>query len=189
MHEIFIERLERIYETQLTQEQRELIYEVLREKKIRKNQFFLEMGSICDNFGFIAKGALIEFTVDKSNKESVTNLYIDQDWSVDRVSLINKIPSKYFIQATEDTNLLLMDEMGYERILAEPAFSRMAVRLLENINYRLRQQLQIAKTSSAAEKLTYLKETHPKYLERFPQKVIASYLGITKETLSRLKNK
>src|SRR5258705_4624285 len=77
-------------------------------KKFRKRQYFLQEGEICRYTSFVIRGAMRQYGVDEKGEEHVINLFIENWCASDRERLMNQTPSKYFIDAWEDTEVLLV---------------------------------------------------------------------------------
>lgn len=157
-------------------------------KKLRKHQYLLEQGEVCNIAGFIVKGALKQYTVDESGKENILSLFIENWWAGDRESFVNNTPSPYFIDAFEETDLLVISKgEKLERLIEQQFIKELFNALNERQSLRLLKRVHAAKTFTAEQRLTDLEKTYPEFLQRFPQHIIASYLGMTKETLSRIR--
>ncbi|MDJ1473825.1 Crp/Fnr family transcriptional regulator [Xanthocytophaga flava] len=167
-----------------------LIRESFVYKKLRKRQFFLQEGDICKHFGFIVKGAMRQYTVDQKGSEHNIQLYIENWWASDRESFWKEIPSIYAIEAWEETDLLLLPKANgyYERVNAIPAFNEMRIKLDDNNSIASQRRLRASMFDTAEKRYEELILRYPEFIQRFPQHIIASYLGITKETLSRIRN-
>ncbi|MDJ1484114.1 Crp/Fnr family transcriptional regulator [Cytophagaceae bacterium YF14B1] len=167
-----------------------LIREAFVYKKLRKRQFFLQEGDICKHFGFIVKGAMRQYTVDQKGSEHTIQLYIENWWASDRESFWKETPSIYAIEAWEETDLLLLPKANgsYERVNAIPAFNEMRIKLDDNNSIASQRRLRASMFDTAEKRYEELTLRYPEFIQRFPQHIIASYLGITKETLSRIRN-
>jgi CRP-like cAMP-binding protein len=177
-------------ETPLNSEETELIESSFSPKKFRKRQYFLQEGEVCKNTAFIVKGAMRKYRVDEKGEEHIIRLYIENWWATDRESVTNKTPSGYFIDAWEDTTCLVTSKAALAELVDRiPALTKW-VRILD-ANYAIASQRRInAAISFAAEDRYYdLEKTYPEFLQRFPQHIIASYLGINRETLSRIRSR
>lgn len=166
-----------------------LIEEVFRVKKIRKHQYFIQSGEVCKVAGFVVKGALKKYTVDDLGKENILDLYIENWWAGDRESFMIGTPTPYNIDAFEDSTLLVISkEDFFNRLNKLSFFAEFSRALTERQSFELMKRLHHSKTLSAEEKLHALQSNHPEFFQRFPQHIIASYLGMTKETLSRIRS-
>lgn len=188
MHEAFFSYLKRYSSETLTEDERVLIRQVFIPFKLRKRQYFLQAGDVCKNFAFIVKGAMRQYVVDDKGAEHVGRLGIENWWMGDRESFLIGTPSIYHIDAWENTEMLLISKAGTDELTRSvPAFCEMT-REMDHRNNIANQRRITSSISSAAEKrYAEFVECYPDLMERFPQHVIASYLGITKDTLSRVK--
>src|SRR5258706_9930396 len=158
-------------------------------KKFRKRQYFLQEGEVCKYSAFIIKGAMRQYRVDDKGEEHIIKLYIENWWANDRESFMKQVPSNYFIDAWEDTDALLVTKTNLTELIERiPALSEW-IRKLE-VNFAIASQIRLnAAISLPAEECYHdLEKTYPEFLQRFPQHIIASYLGINIETLSRILN-
>lgn len=172
--------------TPLTETDIEAIKDAFIPKKIRKRQYFLQEGQVCKNAAFVVKGAMRLYAVDDDGAEHIIRLCIENSWVLDRESYIKGTPSIYNIDALEDSDLLLIAKVNRLNNMSIPAVIE-ARRKMDN-NFAIENQKRIASISlSAEERYTELLKTYPEFLQRFPQHIIASYLGIAKETLSRIR--
>ncbi|AKD56998.1 Crp/Fnr family transcriptional regulator [Spirosoma radiotolerans] len=167
-----------------------LLQEAFIPKKLRKRQFLLQEGQVCKYIAFIVKGATRQYTVDEKGDEHVLNLCIENWWTSDRESFHKEIPSIYNIDAWEETELLLLPKTNdyYERVNTIPAFNEMRIKLDDNQYIAAQKRLNTSINYSADYRYEELLKLHPEFFQRFPQHIIASYLGITKETLSRIRH-
>jgi CRP-like cAMP-binding protein len=175
--------------TPLNESQEELIKNTFVPRKLRKRQYFLQEGQICKHAAFIVKGAMRQYSVDDKGAEHIVHLSIENWWAVDRESFIMLTPSIYNIDAWEETDVLLFTKADYTNLSNPiPALLEMS-RNLDDRNYIATQKRLNASISlSAEQRYTDFAKAYPEFIQRFPQHIIASYLGITKETLSRVRN-
>jgi len=175
--------------TLLNESEIELIESVFQSKKFRKRQYFLQEGDVCKYTAFIVKGAMRQYTVDDKGEEHITRLSIENWWVNDRESLMKQIPSIYFIDAWEDTDTLLVTKAAFlELVVRVPALSEWMRNIDVNFAIASQRRLNAAISLSAEERYHDLKKNYPEFLLRFPQHIIASYLGITRESLSRIRS-
>ena len=172
----------------LTSDEEALIVAAFQPKKLRKKQYFLEEGNVCKYVGFIVKGAMRQYSVDDKGVEHIVQLYIENYWASDRESAVMLTPSKYYIDAWEDTELLVATVADMLDLIEKvPAFGQMT-RLMDQRSFIVSQQRLNSTISNTAEKrYEEFADNHPEFIQRFPQHLIASFLGITKETLSRIR--
>jgi CRP-like cAMP-binding protein len=190
MFESFRNYINKYSTTVLTDEQLAQISAVFRPKTLRKKQYFLQEGEVCKYFGFIVKGAMRQYSVDDKGMEHIVQLSIENWWVGDRESYVMLTPSIYNIDAWEDTELLLVTKADTMKIVQEiPAINEM-VRKMDEMHFIAVQKRTNASVSLSADKrYTDFANSYPELVQRFPQHIIASYLGITKETLSRVRKR
>ena len=156
-------------------------------KKFRKRQYFLQEGEVCKYTAFVIKGAMRQYRVDDKGEEHIIKLFIENWWASDRESLMNKTPSIYFIDAWEDTEALLVTKTDLADLVDHLAPLSEWIRKLDtNFAAASQRRINAAISLSAEERYRDLEKTYPEFLQRFPQHIIASYLSINRETLSRI---
>jgi CRP-like cAMP-binding protein len=172
----------------LTEEEFNICTKFFIPKTIRKHQFLLNEGDICKNFGFVNSGCLREYTIDKKGIEHIIQFAIADWWISDLNSFLSGLPATYNIDALQDSEVLLLEKSSRDELLdACPKMERF-FRLLLEANYIATRQ-RVADSLSETAEGRYLKfvKTYPKLLEQIPQSQIASYLGITPQSLSRIR--
>jgi len=157
-------------------------------KKLRKKQYLLQEGDVCRYTAFVEKGMLRTFTVDEKGNEPILQFSMEGWWIADLYSFLTEEPSIYNIEALEECELLLITKENWEILLAKvPAFERYFRLLIQNNLIATQRRLMSSLSESAEEKYTKLINNFPGCIQRVPQHMIASYLGITPETLSRIR--
>jgi CRP-like cAMP-binding protein len=188
MYESLVKYIRNHSTTQLSEEAITAITSLFVPKKIRKNQYFLQEGEVCKYSAFIVKGAMRQYTVDDRGVEHIVNLSIENWWALDRESWVMHTPSNYYIDAWENTELLLITRADAIALVNHcPAFNEMIRLLDERHDIATQKRLTSSISFSAEERYADFANCHPYFLQRFPQYIIASYLGITKDTLSRVR--
>lgn len=189
MHKPLVKYIQEYSGIILTEVEIRMIEEILVAKKIRRRQFLLDEGEVCKYLAFIVKGAMRQYSVDKKGGEHVVYLSIENWWAGDRESFLNLTPSPYFIDAWEDTDVLLLSRADYPKLIDSiPAIKEATKRMDEKYAFALLNRVNTNISLSAEERYTELNKKYPDFSQRFPQHIIASYLGVTKETLSRIRN-
>jgi CRP-like cAMP-binding protein len=172
----------------LNDEDKEKIKTFFVEKKLRKRQYLLQEGDICRHLAFVAKGLLRSYNVDEKGDEHMSVFGWEGWWISDFNSFLSIEPAVFNIDAIEDTELLLISRENYEALpLAVPIMDRYFRILYQNSLVTKERRLMSSITHSAEEKYVQLAQSNPKFIERIPQNLIASYLGLAPETLSRIK--
>ncbi|MBL4675668.1 MAG: Crp/Fnr family transcriptional regulator [Mucilaginibacter sp.] len=130
------------------------------------------------------------YAVDEKGNEHIIRFAMEDWWISDRESLLNETPSKFNIDAIEDSEVLLFDKTTMDRLMAElPAFGKMINEILNKSFITSQNRIYESISNTAEEKYHTFVERYPAFALRAPQAMIASYLGIKPETLSRLRNK
>ena len=159
-------------------------------KKVRKRQYILNAGDVCQYITFVEKGMLRSFTVDSEGHEHVVQFAIEGWWVSDVGSFISGREAMYNIEALEDCELLHLNKSGMDELLVKLPVMERFFRLLMQSNIVALQRRVIAYMSlSAEEKYLKLMDVAPDIMQRASQQHIASYLSITPETLSRVRKK
>ncbi len=157
-------------------------------RKVRKRQFLLEEGAVCTFVGFVTDGCLRVYTIDPKGAEHILQFAIRDWWVSDLHSYLSGDPATFLIDGVEDSNVLLLERGERERLFdAVPKMERF-FRLLQEANY-VATHRRIAETLSSPAEERYLAflATYPALAEKVPQSQIASYLGITPQSLSRIR--
>jgi CRP-like cAMP-binding protein len=178
----------RYIESPLPDEEFKLVEKAFHPKWIRKKQYFLQEGEICRFTGFLIKGAMRQYFFDAKGNEHVLRFAIENWWVGDRESFIHQKPSKYNIDALEDSELLLINHTDmHELRLKAPSFVLMMQKMDERSFIAAQKRIHASISYTAEERYLDLLETNPDFLQRFSQNMIASFLGIKPETLSRIR--
>ena len=187
MYDTFLEYLDR--KILLTNDEKELIRSISILKKLRKKQYLLQEGDIWKYHAFITKGCMRMYAVDDKGLEHIIYFGIENWWIGDRESLLSQAPSRLNIDATEDSEVILFTDPNFEMICSKvPAFRDMVHAIIsKSLNVKQNRILSgISKT--AEEKYMEFIQKYADFAMRIPQAMIASYLGIKPETLSRIRN-
>ena len=157
-------------------------------KKLRKNQFLLREGEVCKCIAFVVKGCLRCYSVDDKGEEHIVQFAVEDWWISDPYSALTGEPSEYNIDALEDSELLILERGAEQQLLLEiPKFERMFRLLLENRFVANQRRITASLSTSAEDRYLSFLKTYPAIAQRVPQSQIASYLGITPQSLSRIR--
>ncbi|MFA6274379.1 MAG: Crp/Fnr family transcriptional regulator [Candidatus Paceibacterota bacterium] len=188
MYDILRKYIDRVTAAVIPDEEFVYIEQAFEVKRIKRKQFLLHEGSVCRYMSFIASGAMRQYSIDDNGIEHITILALEGWWMSDRGSFINQTSSRYNIDAVEDSTLLIstLDKIN---LLKEQSltFLKMAHILDQNHSIAAQQRIEAGISYSAEEKYRYLLQAHPEFFNRFPQSMLASYLGLTPETMSRVR--
>jgi CRP-like cAMP-binding protein len=155
---------------------------------VRTRQFLLQAGEVCRQIAFITDGCLRMYTVDHKGDEHVLQFAIRDWWISDLNSFLSGEPSTHFIDALQDSEVLLLDKGDRDALLESIPAMEKFFRLLLEANYIARsQRIADSLSRSAEERYVAFLKTYPTIAEQIPQAQIASFLGITPQSLSRIR--
>jgi len=157
-------------------------------KKLRKRQYLLQEGDVWRFNAFVCEGFLRTYFVDDKGVEHIMNFAIENHWSGDRESLTSEQPSKYNIDALEDSVIVLIKKNDFDMLCkAIPVFNDFVNNILQKRFVVMQERIHANITFSAEEKYHNFISKFPSIANRVPQHMIASYLGISAETISRIR--
>ncbi|MGE8434560.1 Crp/Fnr family transcriptional regulator [Chryseobacterium joostei] len=159
-------------------------------RKIKKKDFLLKEGDICEFEGFIVNGCFKVSHTDRNASEQILYFGIENWWISDIDSFINGIPSKLNIQALEDSEILLISKENKERLYQEMPEIERLMRLKFQMSIIALQRRIIDNLSKSSEEryVGFLKD-YSKTAHRLTNIQIAAYLGVTPEFISRIRRK
>lgn len=173
----------------LTNEDYELIESVSLFKKLRKRQYLLQAGNVFRFHAFVCKGFLRNYYVDEKGQEHIMQFAPENYWTGNGESMNSGLPSKYDIDAIEDSEILLLKKEDFEMIRkAIPAFNDFVNETLRKNALALQERIHVSISLSAEEKYSDFISKYPSISNRVPLHMIASYLGLSAETLSRVRS-
>lgn len=186
--EILFRYIEKKSSFSLKEDDKAHIQEKFRPKKLRKKQYFLQEGDVCKYMGFIVSGTTRMFTVDQNGHEHILKFAVEEWWTGDYESFKLHSPSPYYIEAVENVDMLMVTNAQLEHFIHTiPAIAAMVDVINRQAIIANHKRIQASISLTAEERYDDLSKTYPEFLHRFPQGMIASYLGISGETLSRIK--
>jgi CRP-like cAMP-binding protein len=186
MHEPLFEYFERNFK--LTDEDKAIIRTVVIPMTLKKGEFFQRQGEVARLGAFVCKGFLRSYVIDNKGKEHIIQFAPESWWISDKIGMSKDAPATYFIDAIEDSELLTTDMQGHLTMLEKVAgygasFQKGMQKRTAAKDIRIVHSL----TSTAEERYNDFLATYPTIAQRVPQHMLASYLGITPETLSRIR--
>jgi len=172
----------------LTEEEFVRSLEYFHPRRLKRHQFLLQEGDVCKHVAFVVSGCLRCYSVDSEGEEHIVQFAIEDWWISDPYSMLTGEPSQYSIDALEDSELLLLEKDSEQRLLRDiPKFERMFRLLLENRFVANQRRITSVLSASAEERYLNFLKMYPAIASRVPQVHIASYLGITPQSLSRIR--
>jgi len=173
----------------LTEDEKTILLSKLVYRKYLKGQYILQQGDICRHECFILSGCTKMFYIDNEGQEHIVMFSIEDWWTSDMGSFISQTPADYNVQCIENTELIQFSYDVIEELYLEiPKLERFFRKIIERALVASQKRIVRNFSLSAKEQYLLFKENYPKIEQRIPQYMIASYLGITKEFLSKIKS-
>ncbi|MHC2992163.1 cyclic nucleotide-binding protein [Pontibacter sp. HJ8] len=187
MYDLFFQKFNE--KVPLTNQEQEQIKAYLTPKKLRKRQYLLQEGDVCKTIAFVEKGALREYAIENGSEHIIQ--FAIEGWTIsDLLSFLTGEPATYNIDALEDAELVLISRSAHEELLQKQPKYETYIRLLITSAYiALQRRLTSNISLPIEERYTTFTETYPDIAQRVPQHMIASFMGVTPETLSRIRKK
>jgi CRP-like cAMP-binding protein len=188
MHDALFAYIEAKSAQKITDEEHELIRSKFQTKRLRNRQYFLQGGDVCKYLGFIVKGSARMFSVDDKGHVHIIRFGLESWWLSDAESFTSLMPSRYNIEMLEDSDLLVISVAdAYELRDKSRVFDLTIKAMDQQASVAMQKRIHAAISMTAEERYEDLINTYPQFLQRFPQNMIASYLGLSPETLSRIR--
>ncbi|KAA9327583.1 Crp/Fnr family transcriptional regulator [Hymenobacter busanensis] len=157
-------------------------------RQLRRHEVLQPAGEVARFGAFVVRGCLRSFVVDDKGKEHILQFAPEQWWVSDQHSLLQHTPALFAIDAVEDAEVLLFDATFYRKLPhLTPDFPAFFHRLLQNSMHAMQKRLVLTLSASAEERYLDFVQTYPTLALRLPQRMIAGYLGVTPESLSRIR--
>lgn len=171
----------------ITDEQFEFIKTLFIPKKVSKGEFILREGDKSKYSIFVVSGCLRTYTIDKTGKEHILQFSIENWWTGD-LGFSSGVPAQCFVEALEDSQVLLTEIDSIQKLTEYVPGSGAFYQAALQKNAAAKNERIVSSLSKTAEERydDFLKK-YPSLIQRVPQHMIASYLGISPETLSRIR--
>lgn len=159
-------------------------------QEFKKKDFFLQSGKIQKAIGFITKGLVRSFYIDENGDEITVGFYAEGEYATHFSSFVKQQPSKYAIHCLEDTTLVCLSLEGMNWIYQQsPNFERYGRLIAGEILYRQQQRIESFIFQKAEERYLDFIEQHPTLFNRISLSHLCSYLGIERQSLTRIRQK
>lgn len=186
MYDIIFRHIEE--KVTLTPAEKQLIQTFFKFKKVKKKQFVVVEGHLCTYMTFVSKGLLKAYNVDDKGHQHINQFSPEGWWTSDMSSFFSGGISFYSIDAMEDSEVLVITREDFENLTIQvPVMDRYFRLLFQNSLITKERRLISSHIHTAEEKYKHIVENNPDLMKRIPQNLLASYLGLSAETLSRLK--
>jgi CRP-like cAMP-binding protein len=188
MYELYFKSLRE--KVDFSDEELAIIKTYLTPKKLRKKQYLLQEGDVCKFSAFVENGALRSYTIDEKGMERIIQFAVE-GWTIsDLYSFLTGEPATYTIDALEDSELVLVSKQAHEELLSRiPNYERFMRIQITNAYVAMQRRLTSIISQPLEERYAGFINLYPHIVQRVPQHMIASYMGLTPETLSRMRKK
>ena len=175
---------------ELTEDEKQQFISILKTSRIKKRQFVIQPGYPCEYRHYILEGAFRVFYMDEDGKEHTISIGIEDWFFTDLYSYIYKEPATYFAEALEDSVIFKMKYDDIEELCSKThAFCQFFRRVTEKAFANSRKRIISNISKSSEERYWEYVEKYPQIVNRVPQYVIASYLGISAEFVSKIRSR
>jgi CRP-like cAMP-binding protein len=186
MHEVLFKAIGA--KVSLTSADEQLIKQYFKPKRLRKRQYLLQDGDVCDRFNFVTRGSMVTRAIDENGHDRVISFAFEGWWVGDLNALYNKVPSRLNVEALEPCDLLQIRCEHHETLMKEiPAYETYTRIKYQNACVALLNRIQGSLGLTAEEKYCRLVKDAPLIAAKVPLTLISAYLGVTPETLSRIR--
>ncbi|WP_326983554.1 Crp/Fnr family transcriptional regulator [Chryseobacterium sp. MYb264] len=175
---------------EITEKDKSELQQFFTYKKLRKKQYLLQEGEVCKYLSFVSKGLLKSYILDEKGSEHINMFAFEGWWISDFNSFINQEKAVLNIDAIEETELLMITREDYENLMVKiPLMDRYFRILYQNSLVTKDYRLIVSNSFTAEEKYTQFAQKNADIIQRIPHNLIASYLGLAPETVSRIRKK
>lgn len=176
------------YVTLTPDEQQVLLASVIRRRYL-KGQYIVQQGDVCQYESFVLAGCTKAFYVDPEGQEHIAMFAIENWWVTDLGSFITQKPADYNVLCLENTEVIQFSYDKLQQLYKEiPALERFFRIIIQNAFVASQDRVVQSMSMPAKERYLAFREKYPQIEQRVPQYMIASYLGITKEFLSKIRS-
>lgn len=174
----------------LSQKELEGLANYFKLHKAPKQSFMLRAGEVCNEMAYIVKGAAISYFIDGKGHKHVIRIAVEKMWIADLGSFLSRRPAKWSVEALEATEYLSINWEDTERSYQEFPFMDRYIRIrFQNAYVGMQERLSDMSAIPADVRYQSFAQANPELIQRIPQYIIASYLGIQPESLSRIRRR
>lgn len=188
MHPTLIEHIKKFVD--LDENEERLINSYTKSHSFRKKENLLSNGQVCRSLFFVEKGCLRMFFINSKSTEQITQFALDGWWLTDFFSFMDNKPSEYFIQTIEPSKVISIDIQVFDSLLKEVPQLERYFRIIMQKNLAASQlRTKYLYEMSKEDFYKHFSTAFPEFVQRVPQYMLASYLGLTPEYVSELRKK
>lgn len=173
----------------LTEEEETILLSKIAYRKYQKGQYIVQQGDVCKYECFVLSGCTRTFYLDEEGQEHIIMFSIEDWWTSDMGSFITQTPADFNVQCFENTEVIVFAYENQDDLFRQvPKLERFFRKIIEKGFVASQKRIVRNFSLTAKEQYLYFKQQYPKIEQRIPQYMVASYLGITKEFLSKIKS-
>ncbi len=174
----------------LSENEMEEFCNLFQNKTVRKKEFLLREGEVCKFEAFVIKGIFRVYHIDKRGAEQILYFAIENWWITDIDSFTNEKPSQLFIEALDDSEVILISKTDKEFAYANlPRIEKLFRVMTQKTHVALQRRMIDNLSKTADQRYLDFIEKYPQLYQRLSNLQIAAYLGISHEFLSKIRNK
>ncbi|QHT69274.1 Crp/Fnr family transcriptional regulator [Rhodocytophaga rosea] len=170
--------------------EQDILQSYLQVTTISRKDFLLKEGQVCSGMYFVLEGCFRLYSVTDSGAEQILQFGIENWWISDYRSFENRVPSPYYIQAVEDSQVVVISSEVYEELFHKiPKLERYFRLMMQRAYTAALRKMELFLSESAEARYQQFSKNFPDFVQRIPQYMLASFLGFTPEFLSMLRAK
>jgi CRP-like cAMP-binding protein len=174
----------------LTEDEKSMLLSTVKLKKFTKGQFVVQNGEVCKYENFVLSGCLRSFYIDNEGQEHIVMFAVENWWTADLGSFITQKPADLNVQCLENSELIQIHYNDLQKLFLKiPKLERFFRIIIQKAFVAAQKRIVNNFSMEAADRYIQFREQYPGIEQRVPQYMIASYLGITKEFLSKIRNR
>ena len=184
---LFLDYIRRYVE--LTEEEEVFLLSKVKTRKFLKGQFVVQNGEVCKYENFVLSGCLKAFYIDNEGQEHILMFAVENWWIADLGSFISQTPADLNVQCVENCELVQINYNDLQQLyVVIPKLERFFRIIIQKAFVAAQKRIVNNFTLPATDRYLQFREQYPLIEQRVPQYMIASYLGITKEFLSKIRS-
>lgn len=188
MPSILIEHIQKF--VSLSQSEVKILQEFVKHRSFQKKELLLSNRQVCKSMFFVEKGCLRMYFINEKSAEQITQFAIDTWWLADFFSFMDDTPSEYYIQTIEASEIVSIDRLVFEDLLKTIPQLERYFRIIMQKNLAASQlKTKYLYEMSKEEFYHHFSTSFPEFIQRVPQYMVASYLGLTPEYVSELRKR
>lgn len=172
----------------LSEKEEEQLLSVTTTTQVKKKDFLLKEGQVCQSSFFVLAGCLRAFFINEKGIEQTCQFAIENWWITDFMSLDNRQASHFYIQAVEKSVVIALGRQQQEDLFLQiPSLERYFRKVIQKSYAASQLRIKYLFSQSGEERYHHFNEAFPEFVQRVPQYMLASYLGFTPEFLSKIR--